>query len=397
MTPDVQRENERYFAQIADNIREFIWLSDVEFTTHYYVNSAYERIWGRTRESLYNDPASLLEGVHEDDRERVRLALRGMPHGNYEIEFRVVRPDGDVRWVSSRGVPVRDAGGQISRIAGITEDITDRKHAEAELARIIESRTGLIRGFTHDIKNPLGAADGFLALLTDGIYGEITSEQSESIAKARRAIGSALTLINHLLELARAESGQLEIRTEPTDVRDTVLTIAEAFRAQAEAKGLSLAVELPPMLPEIQTDRARMQQVLGNLVSNAVKYTRRGGHITIRASAGARQSASRSDESIVIEVTDNGSGITPENQRRLFQEFTRFSPGAAHGAGIGLAISQRIAHALGGAITVESELGVGSTFSLRLPSGEIQREENPILFSNHAENHAEITSGKRHP
>jgi signal transduction histidine kinase len=99
----------------------------------------------------------------------------------------------------------------------------------------------------------------------------------------------------------------------------------------------------------------------------------------------------------VIEVTDNGSGITPENQRRLFQEFTRFSPGAAHGAGIGLAISQRIAHALGGAITVESELGVGSTFSLRLPSGEIQREENPILFSNHAENHAEITSGKRHP
>jgi signal transduction histidine kinase len=161
-------------------------------------------------------------------------------------------------------------------------------------------------------------------------------------------------------------------------VRGAVLTIAEAFRAQAEAKGLSLAVELPPLLPEIQTDRARMQQVLGNLVSNAVKYTRRGGHITIRASAGDRQSASRSDESIVIEVTDNGSGITPENQRRLFQEFTRFSPGAAHGAGIGLAISQRIAHALGGVITVESELGVGSTFSLRLPSLEIQDvNQNP--------------------
>jgi PAS domain S-box-containing protein len=113
MTGHKQRENELYFIQIADNIREFIWLSDVEFTTHYYVNSAYERIWGRSRESLYEDPASLLEGVHEDDRDRVRLALRGLKRGEYDIEFRVVRPDGEVRWVWSRGVPVRDASGEI--------------------------------------------------------------------------------------------------------------------------------------------------------------------------------------------------------------------------------------------------------------------------------------------
>jgi PAS domain S-box-containing protein len=393
MTGHRQRENELYFIQIADNIREFIWLSDVEFTTHYYVNSAYERIWGRSRESLYEDPASLLEGVHEDDRERVRLALRGLKRGEYDIEFRVVRPDGEVRWVWSRGVPVRDASGEISRIAGITEDITDRKHAELELARIIESRTGLIRGFTHDIKNPLGAADGFLQLLTEGIYGELAGNQTEIIGKARRAIGSALALINHLLELARAESGQLELHAEPTDVGGVVLTIAEAFRIQAEAKGLSLDVELPPGLPEIQTDRARVQQVLGNLVSNAVKYTPNGGHITLSASAGTRESESESDQSVVIEVKDTGLGITPENQRRLFREFTRFNPGAAHGAGIGLAISQRIAHALGGKITVDSEEGMGSTFRLELPFRPHQRDENPIPFSNHAE----VTSGKPNP
>jgi signal transduction histidine kinase len=95
----------------------------------------------------------------------------------------------------------------------------------------------------------------------------------------------------------------------------------------------------------------------------------------------------------VIEVKDTGLGITPENQRRLFREFTRFNPGAAHGAGIGLAISQRIAHALGGKITVNSEEGVGSTFRLELPFRPHQRDENPIPFSNHAE----VTSGKQNP
>ena len=364
MTDDERREIENHFGQIADNIHEFIWLSDVDFTTHYYVNPAYERIWGRTRESLYEDPRSLLEGVHEEDRERVTAALHGLAAGEYDVEFRVVRPDGDVRWVWSRGVPVRDKRGDVTRIAGITEDITDRKKSEAELERITESRTGLIRGFTHDIKNPLGAADGFLSLLSEGIYGELTAQQHESIAKARRSIGSALDLINHLLELARAEAGQLEIQAVTTDVRAIVSTIADAFRAQAEAKGLSLSLELPPDLPPIESDPPRVKQVLGNLVSNAVKYTPDGGKIIIRARANPAPDAR---EEIIIDVVDNGPGIPPESQRTLFQEFTRFDPGAALGAGIGLAISQRIAHALGGRISVESEAGAGSTFTLWLP------------------------------
>ena len=367
MVPDAQRENESHFRQIADNIDEFIWLSDVAFTRHYYVNRAYEKIWGRTTASLYADPQSLLEGIHPEDRERVRKALRGMPYGDYDIEFRVVRPDGEVRWVWSRGVPVRNERGEISRIAGITADITDRKRSEMELERITESRTGLIRGFTHDIKNPLGAADGYLSLLGDGIYGELTSEQGAIIGRARKSIGTALDLIAHLLELARAESGQLEIHPVMTDVRARVLTIAEAFRPQADIKGLSLDVELPSELPEIESDPARVQQVLGNLMSNAVKYTPGGGHVTIRASANNGASPSSAPSSVTIEVIDDGPGISAENQERLFQEFTRFDPHAAHGAGIGLAISQRIANALGGTITVDSEPGVGSNFRLSLP------------------------------
>ena len=366
MVEPTDGNNESDFRQIADNIHQFIWLSDVDFTTHYYVNPAYEQIWGRTRASLYEDAESLLEGVHPEDQQRVKSALRRLGEVEYNIEFRVVRPDGEIRWVRSRGVPVRDASGEVHRIAGITEDVTDRKRSEIELERIIKSRTALIRGFTHDIKNPLGAADGFLSLLADGIYGDLSHKQVESVAKARKSIGSALDLISHLLELARAESGLLEIKAVPVDIGDIVVTIAEAFRPQAHAKGLSLSMELPAHLPEIRSDPARVLQVLGNLISNAVKYTPTGGQITvsINLNDGAAPNAS---ELIEIAVIDTGPGIAPENLTRVFQEFTRFDPSAAHGAGIGLAISQRIAHALGGAIRVKSKVGVGSTFALLLP------------------------------
>ena len=374
MTPDDERENQNYFRQIADNINEFIWLSDVAFTTHYYVNRAYEKIWGRTTASLYADPQSLLDGIHAEDRDRVRHALLGMPNGDYDIEFRVVRPDGEVRWVWSRGVPVRNEGGEIARIAGITEDITDRKRSAIEIARIAESRAGLIRGFTHDIKNPLGAADGFLSLLADGIYGDLSKEQAETIQRARRAIGTSLDLIAHLLELARAESGQLEIRPVLIDVRAKVLAIADAFRAQADIKGVSLDVDVPSDVPAIQSDPARVTQILGNLISNAIKYTPSGGHVTVRAAAEKGAAESNAAQFIMVEVIDDGSGISLENQAKLFQEFTRFDPNAAQGAGIGLAISQRIAHALGGTIAVESKPGVGSTFRLSLPL----RMVNPV-------------------
>src|SRR5687768_5021668 len=113
---------------------------------------------------------AFLAGVHVEDRDRVITAVTGHPGSMYDVEFRVVRPDGGVRWVWSRGFPVSDASGTVSRIAGIAEDITDRK-------RITASHEQLIRGFTHDVKNPLGAADGYLALLQEGVLGSLSPGQ----------------------------------------------------------------------------------------------------------------------------------------------------------------------------------------------------------------------------
>jgi len=394
--------SEERFRQIVEAIHDFIWLSDARFTKHLYANAAYEQIWGRSRERLYENAYALVDGVHADDVARVSDALRRLPGGEYDIEFRVVRPDGEQRWVWSRGFPVRNDRGVIYRIAGISEDITDRKVAEserdlllqrekqarsaseearaaaearrAELERVTASRARLIRGFSHDVKNPLGAADGFLALLEDGILGGLEPKQQESVRRARRSIGAALALIGYLLDLARAEAGQLEIHEAMFDLAALAKEVSEDFRAAAESK--QQTIELTDAAAEpltICSDHDRARQVLANLVSNAVKYTGRGGQIRICAKSGVRP-ATEKGEWLAIDVADDGPGIAPEHQPRLFDEFARFDPTAAEGSGIGLAISQRIASALNGAITVVSEVGVGSTFTFWLPANKSSDE-----------------------
>ena len=395
-------EQEARFRQIADNLSAVVWLSDPDFRRHFYVNVAYERIWGRSREELERDPGAFMEGVHPDDRARLRTALGDIPDRLADLEFRIIQPNGETRWVWARGFPVRDADGELFRIAGIVEDITDR-HAYAEererllenersarsiaesrrseLERVTESRARLVRGFTHDVKNPLGAADGFLALLEEGVLGEVSDKQLGTIAKARRAIGHALELIAHLLELARAEAGQLEIRRRKTDLSKQLCELAEAFAAQARAKGLAVDVAVEPDLPSIETDPTRLRQVVGNLISNAVKYTPAGGRIDIRA---CHSGESAQDREIVISVVDNGPGIPADKQSMLFTEFTRFDPDAAEGAGIGLAISQKIAQALGGEITVKSDARNGSTFALHLPASLSRGDARPRASSDGA-------------
>jgi len=396
-------ESEERFRQIVEAIHDFIWLSDSHFTKHFYANAAYERIWGRARQRLYENPYALLDGVHPEDVSRVSDALNQLPHGEYDIEFRVVRPDGEQRWVWSRGFPVRNERGLVYRIAGISEDITERKLAETErdhllqretearsasddaraaaearreeVERVTASRARLIRGFTHDVKNPLGAADGFLALLEDGILGDLAPKQLESVRRVRRSIGAALGLIGYLLDLARAEAGQLEIHRDILDLGATAREVSEDFRAEADSKQLSLALdETGPESLTVCSDHARVRQVLSNLVSNAVKYTKPGGNIRIRVEPRPKPGA-ENGEWVAIDVADNGPGVAPEQQPRLFDEFARFDPGAAQGSGIGLAISERVARALDGAITVVSEVGVGSTFTFWLPANAERHEE----------------------
>ena len=237
---------------------------------------------------------------------------------------------------------------------------------QRDLEHVMEVQSRLVRGFSHDLKNPLGAALGHADLLANGLKGDLTPEQLESTARVRSNIQASLELIDDLVAYASRKMEKVEIRPAPTNVRTIGREIAEEYRAQVEGAGLELQVELPDHLPLIWTDRIRIRQILGNLLSNAVKYTKEG-HVRISAEVCRTGATPDGGEAVALRVSDTGRGIPEEKQDLLFKEFSRLEPAETAGVGLGLAISRSIAHALGGEVTLQSAEGEGSTFTLWLP------------------------------
>jgi len=225
-----------------------------------------------------------------------------------------------------------------------------------------------MRGFSHDLRNPLGVADAQAWMLEEGgKLGQLSDRQRQSVGRIRRAIQSSLRLIDDLLELSRAESGEVEVKPVEVDVTQVAREAVDDFQAPAVAAGLTLEIHAPNALAA-STDPARVRQILANLLSNAVKYAAKGP-VTVEA-------AQRHDEGphvgdwIALSVRDSGPGIPREQCEAVFEEFTRLDPHAQPGAGIGLAISRRIARRLGGDLTLASDEGGSSTFTLWLPPSQ---------------------------
>lgn len=246
-------------------------------------------------------------------------------------------------------------------------DISERRRIQAEQA--MESRARLIRGISHDLKNPLGVADGNAQLLQMGIRGPLSQPQQEMLARIRHGIGAAVEIVSDLLELSRAEAAQLEMHVSPTDVGRVLTAAADDHRFQAEEHRLAIECDVPWELPRITTDAQRVRAIVGNLVSNALKYTPAGGRVTLAATV-TEHGPHGGGRWVALSVADTGPGIPPEDRERVFDEFYRAdaTATAVGGLGLGLAISRRVARALGGDITVESEVGKGSTFTLWLPA-----------------------------
>jgi signal transduction histidine kinase len=197
------------------------------------------------------------------------------------------------------------------------------------------------------------------------VYGTLAGAQRDAILRARRSIGGALNLVVDLIDIARSESKELPITDAVIDVSTLVQELAQEYRAQAEAKGLRLTSAVAPDLPTVCGDDRRIHQILANFLSNAVKYTVEGS-IWLTADLDVGPGGK---PAIIFGVRDSGPGIPAADIPTLFREFRRLAPERAEGAGIGLAISKRLADALGGRIAVSSKPGVGSHFTLTLPAG----------------------------
>jgi len=267
---------------------------------------------------------------------------------------------------------------RIQRLAEAAE--ARRREAEealAEVRRSTESRERLLRGITHDVKNPLGAADGYAELLEMGLRGALTPEQAHLVAGVRRSVHSALDIIGDLLDLSRAESGHLSVERAPVVLPEVVREAAEDHRGAAQVAGHTLELRLGDDVPLLYTDAARVRQVLGNLLSNAVKYVPAPGCITVVVRRAEEEEHPGPGKWVAVHVIDDGPGIPPEEQEAVFLELQRGSTASSAGHGLGLAISRRIARLLGGDLSLESEPGAGARFTLWLPLRAEEGEEGP--------------------
>ena len=287
----------------------------------------------------------------------------------YVNEHRVRCKDGSWKWILSRGIVIaRDAAGAPLRMIGTHTDITNAKHADelrferdrAAAADLAKSQ--FLSRVSHELRTPLNAVLGFSQLLE--IDEEIGERQRHWVRQVLHSGRHLLALMDDVLDLSSAQTGQLPMNIEPTLLRPVVEEVCAMFDLPARQAGVSLVDEVPHGDPlAVRADRKRLKQVLSNLLSNGIKYNLAGGWVRIHAR--------RAGEQVEITVTDNGPGLTPEQQARLFQPFERLGAqrGSVAGSGLGLALARQLAQAMGGTLAVRSASGAGASFELSLPLG----------------------------
>jgi PAS domain S-box-containing protein len=297
-----------------------------------------------------------VSAVHPDDREQVLAAYeRSAKHGHdFDEEFRIILPDGSVRWISDRARTTLDAAGRPKYLTGACVDVTKRREAETARAQMRERE----RAARADTARAMALRDEVLAIVAHDLRNPLHAVLLGIELVQRSALGMD-ALIRDLLDSTHIEIGSLPVIPAAMSVRTVVDHTLATSAKQALERGLALEADVPGDLPDVRADRNRILQVLDNLVGNAMKFTPSSGRITIRAR--------RLDDGVELAVVDTGRGIGPNELPHVFDRYWQGERGAREGVGLGLAIVRGLVEAHGSHVEVESKVGEGSTFRFKLP------------------------------
>ena len=340
-----------------------------------------ELFWSERIGPLFGYPAgdleisfdSFISWVHEDDRQIVTDALKACIEDDepYEVEHRVVWPDGTIRWLLERGATVRDDEGNPVQMLGVVQDIDERKRAEfaldnarIEAERANAAKSDFLSNMSHELRTPMNAILGFGQIME---YDDsLNDEQTESVHEILNAGHHLLELINEVLDLAKIESGRIDLSIEPVEVCSVIDECFMLIKPLADKRNILISHSGLKGL-DVKADRIRFKQALLNLLSNAIKYNRESGSVKIEVQAAE-------SGQLRICVSDTGYGIPDDKIDELFQSFNRLDAenSGIEGTGIGLSITRRIIEMMDGNVGVESKPGVGSIFWLELPTESME-------------------------
>jgi PAS domain S-box-containing protein len=427
------RESEENLAVTLRSIGDGVLATDAEGGVT-ALNSVAEKLTGWTEAEAKGRPvAEVFRIINEETRQPAEVPVgkvlaSGEIHGLVNHTVLIAR-DGSERAIADSAAPIRAADGRLLGVVLVFRDVTEERRAEREIRRLNESLEQRVRERTHaleteqalqehaqkleqsnrelealahkmeltnqaltrkhreqqdfyhtvshELKTPLTSNREFISIILDGLAGPLTSEQREYLNLAREGCDQIKFCLNDLLDATRLETGKLDVTPAPTRAEELVRKALGSMEPAMQAKGITLRAEVQPGLPEMPLDERRINQVLLNLLSNALKFTPAGGTVVVRAGEDPRQPGW-----VQMAVSDTGRGIPPEHLTRIFERLyqVRESDTSTEGGlGLGLFIAREIVRLHGGSLWVESEVGRGSTFQFTLPQ-RWQRRRKTVLF-----------------